>query len=59
MPTKPDTTEPDTTNDDSGPQDGVCGVCGHPLSAHDAISVRYCAATAAGALTRGCVCPHP
>jgi hypothetical protein len=50
--------KPDSaTNSDSGP-DRMCGVCAHVLSAHDGISARFCTATAAGALTRGCVCPE-
>ena len=37
---------------------GACAVCPHPLAAHDAISLRFCSATAAlAATTRGCVCP--
>jgi hypothetical protein len=32
--------------------------CGHPEIAHDAIASRYCAATHAGTLTRGCICHH-
>jgi hypothetical protein len=38
----------------------VCTACPHPLAAHDAISLRFCRATAAstgGATARGCVCP--
>jgi hypothetical protein len=46
-----------TANDSNHSPDGLCGVCAHPLSAHDMISTRFCSATAAGALTRGCVCP--
>jgi hypothetical protein len=37
-----------------------CAVCPHPLTAHDAISLRFCRATAAhtgDTTTRGCVCP--
>lgn len=30
--------------------------CGHLTAHHDAVARRYCAATSAGALTRGCVC---
>ncbi|MGH3850988.1 MAG: RGCVC family protein, partial [Pseudonocardiaceae bacterium] len=42
---------------DTGDRDGVtCTVCPHPWDAHDRIGVRYCAATVAGALSRGCVC---
>lgn len=33
-----------------------CPVCPHPQHTHDAISSRYCAATAAGNRERGCVC---
>ena len=43
-------TEAETTADEA------CSVCGHPARAHDAIGTRFCAATMAGALTRGCVC---
>ena len=38
----------------------ACAVCPHPLSAHDAISLRFCRATAGradDATPRGCVCP--
>ena len=41
----------------SGAVDGACEMCPHALSAHDAISLRFCSATLAAALTRGCVCP--
>jgi hypothetical protein len=34
----------------------TCDVCGHPMSAHDRISSRFCDATQAGALSRGCIC---
>ncbi len=30
--------------------------CPPPLAAHDAIGVRFCAATAAGGSDRGCAC---
>jgi len=33
----------------------VCA-CGHLAANHDRIAKRYCAATAAGQLDRGCVC---
>ncbi|WP_206796223.1 RGCVC family protein [Amycolatopsis sp. MtRt-6] len=37
--------------------DPRCPSCPHPLSEHDAIARRYCAATQAGqAADRGCVC---
>ena len=35
----------------------VCGRCPHPLSVHDAISLRFCRASGAGDLHRGCACP--
>jgi hypothetical protein len=38
----------------------ACAVCPHPLAAHDAISLRFCRATAGradDATPRGCVCP--
>ena len=35
----------------------VCVRCPHPLSAHDAISLRFCRATGDGDLARGCACP--
>lgn len=53
VPTTPDI----AMDDDSRDPDRTCDTCGHTLSAHDVISARYCAATAAGALTRACVCP--
>ncbi|MGH3377243.1 MAG: RGCVC family protein [Actinoallomurus sp.] len=30
--------------------------CGHPVADHDPVAARYCRATAAGSLLRGCVC---
>lgn len=30
--------------------------CGHPLAHHDVIAARYCAATIAGSMDRGCIC---
>lgn len=35
---------------------GICAVCPHPSHEHDPIGVRYCVATTAGALSRGCIC---
>jgi hypothetical protein len=44
----------------NGPTDALpedaCAACPHPMAAHDPIGVRYCSATAAGGLTRECVC---
>jgi hypothetical protein len=34
----------------------TCAVCPHAWDAHDQIGIRYCSATVAGRLHRGCVC---
>lgn len=34
----------------------TCDVCAHPEAAHDAIARRYCDATVANAMSRGCIC---
>lgn len=34
----------------------TCDACAHLLREHDALGVRFCAATTATALTRGCIC---
>ena len=34
----------------------TCDVCDHQQTEHDPIARRYCAATLANALTRGCIC---
>jgi hypothetical protein len=39
---------------DGGPR---CTVCPHNVPVHDVISLRFCHATQANALTRNCVCP--
>jgi hypothetical protein len=52
--------EPDVTvveNDDSAA--AACAVCPHPLESHDMIARRFCTATQAGAVNRGCVCVGP
>jgi hypothetical protein len=36
--------------------DRTCVVCPHAWDAHDPIGTRYCSATVAGGLNRGCVC---
>ena len=36
---------------------GSCAACPHALADHDRISLRFCQATQASAMTRGCVCP--
>jgi hypothetical protein len=33
-----------------------CATCRHPRADHDALSVRFCAATAASGLARACIC---
>lgn len=33
-----------------------CPACPHPMSAHDPIGARFCRATTAASLERGCVC---
>lgn len=37
----------------------VCASCAHDLAAHDAIGSRYCQATEASVLCRGCICRPP
>jgi hypothetical protein len=34
----------------------ACMACGHTAAEHDATARRYCDATVARALTRGCIC---
>jgi hypothetical protein len=34
----------------------MCGVCPHPMATHDSLGGRFCRATLAGAITRGCIC---
>ena len=48
----PDVPAP-VTNDSPAP---LCERCGHPLVAHDALSLRWCAATKLGAGARDCIC---
>jgi hypothetical protein len=36
--------------------DPRCDVCPHPVVDHDAIALRFCRATLAAAIPRGCVC---
>jgi len=33
-----------------------CAACPHPLRFHDPIAARFCTASAAAQLSRGCVC---
>jgi hypothetical protein len=41
---------------EQGAANVCCDMCPHPLDQHDAIAQRFCTATAAGALSRGCIC---
>ncbi|WP_168200698.1 RGCVC family protein [Allokutzneria sp. NRRL B-24872] len=34
----------------------ICAACPHPWHEHDPIGVRYCTATTASVLPRGCIC---
>ena len=38
------------------PAEPGCPACGHSAQAHGPIGVRFCRATVAGGLDRGCVC---
>jgi hypothetical protein len=49
-------TESEHHLDERAHSDAACDVCPHSLAGHDPIGLRYCRATFAGALTRGCVC---
>jgi hypothetical protein len=50
-------TRPVTDGDLAVHEGRRCAVCDHDLADHDSISRRYCQATQACALTRGCICP--
>ncbi len=41
---------------DDGTQPELCETCQHPLSIHDAISSRWCAASGIAAGRRDCIC---
>lgn len=47
--------DPATTSDVTDAEE-ACTACAHPLSTHDTIEARYCRATTALALARGCIC---
>jgi hypothetical protein len=49
-------TEPLATESTTDAPTTECGCCAHAWEAHDATARRYCAATLATALTRGCIC---
>lgn len=48
----PTTAESAATIDDAL----FCEACQHPVDAHDALGLRFCAATVAAELPRGCIC---
>ncbi|MEU7478234.1 RGCVC family protein [Lentzea sp. NPDC042327] len=50
------TTSEPLTIDTEAEAGRVCGVCPHLWREHDPLGVRYCTATAASALPRGCIC---
>ena len=57
LPTHPTQLDPAVELDQA--QDAAtvcCDMCPHPLDQHDAIARRFCTATSAGALSRGCIC---
>jgi hypothetical protein len=48
---------PPAVTPSTGPRaDRACAVCPHDRDAHDAIGTRFCSATSARLLKRGCVC---
>ena len=53
-----DTQAPSAADTSSGEllQDPDCDVCAHPAAGHDAVAQRFCSATHARVLTRGCIC---
>jgi len=53
--TAPVTTAPSGTLPTTAQAAG-CPACPHPMAAHDLIGARFCRATTAGTVERGCVC---
>ena len=45
-----------SSHTDQDPPLDLCPICQHPLSAHDRIGVRWCAATQLGVGQRECMC---
>lgn len=47
-----------TSQDDPmpDPTPPACAACPHERAAHDRLGTRFCAATTAGDLQRGCIC---
>jgi hypothetical protein len=56
-PSVQDDTAPRTDESGSAATHVGCGACRHDVARHDAISLRFCQATQAGALARHCICP--
>ena len=53
------TTDADTPASDTDAHNRTrCDACNHDLQDHDSVSMRYCQATQAQALTRRCICPR-
>jgi hypothetical protein len=52
---EPQTIEVTDTNSDVITSE-KCSACKHPWEKHDALGVRYCTATMASSLSRGCIC---
>lgn len=52
---EPQTAELTDTNSDVITSE-ECSACKHPWEKHDALGVRYCTATTAASLSRGCIC---
>lgn len=46
----------DMTVTAAGETEQRCAVCTHAWTAHDALAVRFCAATRDSNLSRGCIC---
>ena len=47
---------PSTFVREAGSGNDLCQTCAHPLPVHDAISLRWCAATQLGVGRRACIC---
>jgi hypothetical protein len=54
--TVPNPTSTDESTDTPREAEDRCAACRHRWEAHDAIGVRFCAATLANGTERGCVC---
>ena len=56
VPAEPPATAPAPVPAPAEERPAATCACGHPQAQHDRIAARYCLATAAGGLARGCVC---